>query len=381
MTDNRILNRHGTKMAGVGLFIALTLAGCGGSSGEDEGRSPATDEAVGETVAPDPGNNPGDASTTSEGVSPAEAIAAVSLLDPALEIEIGPTDEPKSIAVSPDGTLVAVLGGGPFREVDTFLKVYDTATGELTNDISIDEATSSVGRIYWTADNRLIGLDTISFDAQVVTWDGATFEFVDSFVMDEFVCLDSLFGFDQKAGAIYARSGNGLCRRELGSDTVFGTEPLDDGQDLESVMLLADGSALVAEVWDSNAQQYLLVRFDPATLELTDSEVLDPNRLEAAGVGVELIEASDSGETGDRVLSLQPSGVTVLPGLDRPRFSPDGSLLWAVKDEAELLIDVATGELIGRFELGRGHLYYGWSADGSVLVNPTLGTTLQVFRP
>ncbi len=91
--------------------------------------------------------------------------------------------------------------------------------------------------------------------------------------------------------------------------------------------------------------------------------------------------APDTGQSGNRALSLQPSGVSVPSGLDRPRFSPDGSLLWAVSDETELLIDVSTGEPIGRFELGRGHRFWAWSADGSVLVNPTSGTTLQVFRP
>ncbi len=180
--------------------------------------------------------------------------------------------------MSPDGSLVAVLGGGPFRDVDIFLRVYDTTTGELTNDVSFDEESSSVGRLYWTDDNRLIGLDTVSFETRVVTWDGATFEVVDSFVMDEFVCLDAIFGFDRVDGAIFAYSDIErpvtLCRRELTSDTVLET-PLKDGQDVGYRTLLADGSALVAEVWDEDAQQYLLVRFDPTTLEVTDSEVLD----------------------------------------------------------------------------------------------------------
>lgn len=51
-----------------------------------------------------------------------------------------------------------------------------------------------------------------------------------------------------------------------------------------------------------------------------------------------------------------------------------------VADDAELIVDVSTGEPIGQFEIGRGHLYFAWSADGSVLVNPPSGTTLQVIR-
>jgi hypothetical protein len=377
-----ISRRHArSRSVALALVLALALSACSGSSGESE------------TAPTGSGGESADVSeqTTSTAAGSVEQapveldLASIPQLEPALEIEIGATDEPKSIALSPDGSLVAVLGGGPFRDIDAFLKVYDTTNGELTNDIAFDEETSSVGRIYWTADNRLIGLDTVSFETRVVTWDGATFELVDSFVMDEFVCLDAISGFDRVAGAIFAysdiESNIALCRRELASDTVLEARPLKDGQDVESLTLLADGSALVAEVWDPDAQQYLLVRFDPTTLEVTDSEVLDPNRLEAAGVGVELIEAADNGETGERALSLQPAGVAVPSELNRPRFSPEASLLWAVKDETELLIDVSTGEPIGRFELGRGHLYYAWSADGAVLVNPTLGTTLQVFRP
>jgi WD40 repeat protein len=356
------------------------VSACGGSSGEGE---TATTGSGGESV--DVSEQTTSTAAGSVQQAPVENdLASVPLLEPALEIEIGTTDEPKSIALSPDGSLVAVLGGGPFRDIDAFLKVYDTTTGDLTNDVSLDEESGSVGRLYWTADNHLIGLDTVSFETRVVTWDGTTFELIDSFVMEEFVCLDAIFGFDPVAGAIFAYSDMErpatLCRRELTSDTVFEI-PLKEGQELESRTLLADGSALVAEVWDEDAQQYLLVRFDPTTLEVTDSEVLDPDRLEAAGVGVELIMASDNGETGQRALSLQPGGVAVPSGLNRPRFSPDGSLLWAVRDETELLIDVSTGEPLGRFELGRGHLYWAWSADGSILVNPTLGTTLQVFRP
>jgi hypothetical protein len=370
-----------TKSAALALVTVLVASACGGSSGDDEPDAPGTEEqptgAVDNTTATDTG---------SVDPTPVESdLSSIPLLEPALEIEIGPTDEPKEIALSPDGSLVAVLGGGPFRDIDTFLRIYDTTSGELTNDVSIGEDAASVGRIYWTADNRLIGLDTVSFETRVVTWDGATFELVDSFVMDEFVCLDGIVAFDRADGAIFGRqnidSSSTLCRRELNSDTVIEVRPLANNQELELMVLLGDGSRLVGEVWDSDAQQYLLVRFDPTTLEVTDSEVLDPNRLLAAGVGVELIEASDNGQTGQRALSLEPGGVAVPSGLNRPRFSPDGSLLWAVSDETELLIDVGTGEPIGRFELGRGHLYYAWSADGAVLVNPSLGTILQVFRP
>ena len=370
-----------TNSGALALMIVLVLSACGGSSEENEPVAPGNEgqpaEGVVGTTSSDTGN---------VDAAPVESdLASIPQLEPALEIEIGPTDEPKMIALSPDGSLVAVLGGGPFRDVDTFVRIYDTTSGELTSDVSIGDEAASVGRIYWTADNRLIGIDTVSFETRVVTWDGSTFELVDSFVMDEFVCLDAIFGFDPVAGAIFARqnidNSTTLCRRDLSSDTVIEVRPLADGQELEFVVLLGDESQLVGEVWDQDAQQYLLARFDPTTLEVTDSELLDPNRLLAAGVGVELIEASDNGQTGLRALSLQPGAVAVLPGLDRPRFSPDGSLLWAVKDETELLIDVATGEPIGRFELGRGHLYWAWSADGSVLVNPTLGTTLQVFRP
>jgi len=380
MNDGMNRSRTRSRSTALALVLALAVSACGGSS---DGAETDTTGSGGESVDVSEQTT----STATGGVeqAPVESdLASVPLLEPALEIEIGATDEPKSIALSPDGSLVAVLGGGPFRDIDAFLKVYDTTTGELTNDVPLDEESGSVGRLYWTADNHLIGLDTVSFETRVVTWDGTTFELIDSFTMGEFVCLDAIFGFDPVTGAIFASSDIDrpvtLCRRDLTSDTVLET-PLEDGLDFESRTLLADGSALVAEVWDEDTQQYLLVRFDPATLEVTDSEVLDPNRLQAAGVGVELIEAPDEGQTGLRALSLQPSGVSVPSGLDRPRFSPDGSLLWAVKDETELLIDVSTGEPIGQFELGRGHLYWDWSADGSVLVNPTLGTSLQVFRP
>ncbi|MDX2342421.1 MAG: hypothetical protein QNL12_01115 [Acidimicrobiia bacterium] len=375
-----------TKMAGLAMAIALALAACGGSSSEDEAvPTTGAGAVIEETGTTQTGGEPGDDSGVIEEVPVEEDLASVPQLEPVLEIEIGATDQPKSIASSPDGSLVAVLGGGPFKDVDAFLRVYDTTTGDLTNDIPLDDDSASVGRVFWTADNRLIGLDTVSFETRVVTWDGATFEVVDSFTMDDFVCLDGIVGFDQVAGAIFAfqniDGSSTLCRRDLSSDTVIEATPLANNQELELLQVLADGSELVGEVWDGDAQQYILVRFDPTTLELRDSKVLDPDRFRAAGVGADLIEAAENLDTRERALSLQPSGVAVPSELNRPRFSPDGSLLWAVSDETELLIDVSTGVPIGWFELGRGHLYFAWSADGSVLVNPTLGTTLQVFRP
>ena len=158
----------------------------------------------------------------------------------------------------------------------------------------------------------------------------------------------------------------------LGSDLVFEVQPIGDNQ-LNALILRPDLSELVGEYYDRDADQTVMVRFDPVTLELLDEAVLDAASLEGVGVDMEVIRDID----GNFV--LQPLGVVLPPNLKRPLFSPDGSLLWAVSDDIELVIDVSTGQPIGQFELGRG--VTTWSGDGSVIASPTFNNTVQIFRP
>jgi hypothetical protein len=210
----------------------------------------------------------------------------------------------------------------------------------------------------------------------MVTWDGTTFEFISAFAIDDFVCLDAIKGFDPVAGAIFAFNdfdgGSTLCRRDVGSDSVFEVQPIGDNQ-LNALILRPDFSELVGEYYDRDSDQTVMVRLDPETLALLDETVLDADSLQGAGVGVELVRST----TGDFI--LQPSGVVLPPNLKRPLFSPDGSLLWVRSDDLEVVIDVSTGQPVGRFELGRG--VTTWSGDGSVIASPTFNSTVQVFRP
>ena len=151
LTNDRILRRGAAKTAALAMALVVALAACGGGSGDDEAVPTSSEGAVEETVATE-ASDPG----TVEEVPVEDDLASIPLLEPALEIEVGPTDEPKAIALSPDGGLVAVLGGGLFSDVDAFLKVYDTTTGDLAHDLTLDEESGSIGRLYWTSDNHLI---------------------------------------------------------------------------------------------------------------------------------------------------------------------------------------------------------------------------------
>ena len=371
------LRRTKTSTLALGLVLALTA--CGSSS------TPTTQVVDTGNVSVDPstGTDGDDQSTGSDGaVVPGESapegdLASIPLLEPTVEIGFPDLVQPRRLALSPDGSLVAVVGGGPNTDFDPFLTIHDTTDGEQVGEVDLTgEAGPFVDRIFWTADNRIIGLDTLSFETRVVTWDGTTFELMSTFVIDDFVCLDAIKGFDPVAGAIFAFNdfdgGSNLCRRELGSDLVFEVQPIGDNQ-LNALILRPDLSELVGEYYDRDADQTVMVRFDPVTLELLDEAVLDAASLEGVGVDMEVIRDID----GNFV--LQPLGVVLPPNLKRPLFSPDGSLLWAVSDDIELVIDVSTGQPIGQFELGRG--VTTWSGDGSVIASPTFNSTVQIFRP
>jgi hypothetical protein len=362
----------------VGVALALALGACGSSSSDtttvavNDGTVPIDEPAGNEAPDQDAGSD-GSADT----VPSQDGLDSVPVLEPTLEIEIVDLVEPRRVALSPDSSLVAVLGGGPNTDFDPFLTIYDTTSGEPAGEASFEgDAGPFVDRIFWTADNRLVGIDTVSFESRVVTWDGATFDFMGVFVMDEFVCLDAIKGIDPVAGAIFAfddfDGGSTLCRRELGSDTVLEVQPIGDHQ-LDVLMLRPDRSELVGEYYDRDSDKTMMARFDPNTLALLGETVLDTNELEGVGINVEVIRDID----GDFI--LQPSGEALPSGLKRPLFSPDGSLLWASSDDVEVLIDVATGQAIGQFELGRGLVT--WSGDGSVLANPTFDNTVQIYRP
>ena len=71
---------------------------------------------------------------------------------------MGPNGDMRDMAMAPDGSQVAIAGGGRFSEVDPFLRIFDTTTGELVADIPLDDVPEP-GQIFWTANDRLVGVD------------------------------------------------------------------------------------------------------------------------------------------------------------------------------------------------------------------------------
>ena len=120
-----------------------------------------------------------------------------------------------------------------------------------------------------------------------------------------------------------------------------------------------------------------MVRFDPTTLEILGETPLGIDSLAAVGIDQHLVR-------GDNTFTLQPSGVQLWNGnLGRARFSPDGTTPWVLngRDDVEMFFDIASAAPIGRFTVGWGGAHHAWSADGSVLAIPTIGTSIQIFRP
>ncbi|MDH3193154.1 MAG: hypothetical protein OEY55_13100 [Acidimicrobiia bacterium] len=360
--------------------LVLALSACGSSSTAttqvvDTG-SVSVDPATG-TDGDGQSSTPSDSEVPSGESSPEGSLDSIPSLEPTVEIEFPDLVQPRRLALSPDGSHVAVVGGGPNTDFEPFLTIHDTTDGVQVGEVDFaGDAGPFVDRIFWTADNRIVGLDTVSFETRVVTWDGTTFEFIDAFVMDDFVCLDAIKGFDPVAGAIFAfqdfDGGSTLCRRDVDSDSVFEVQPIGDSR-LDTLVLRPDLSELVGDYYDRDSDRTMLVRFDPETLALVDETVLDAGSLEGVGIDVELVRATN----GDFI--LEPLGVVLPLNLKRPLFSPDGSLLWVASDDFELVIDVSTGQPIGRFELGRG--VTTWSGDGSVIASPTFNNSVQIFRP
>ena len=120
-----------------------------------------------------------------------------------------------------------------------------------------------------------------------------------------------------------------------------------------------------------------MVSFDPTTLEVVGETPLGIDNLLGVGNDQHLVR-------GDTGFTLQPSGVELLyPNLDRAVFSPDNTIVWVInrRDEVEMLFDIASGDAVAQFPPEWGGAHHAWSADGSVLAIPSIGTTMQIFRP
>lgn len=375
-TQSHVL-RSGYRFAATLMAVTMALLACGGDSADEPGAGGTAAVEANEA----PANTDAVADTASEvEAAPAQnAIESVPVLEPSVEFEMGPNGDMRDMAMAPDGSQVAIAGGGRFTEVEPFLRIYDTTTGELVADIPLDDLPEP-GQIYWTANDRLVGIDSISFDNTVMTWDVTTFALLDTYVTESIKCLALATEFDPVERTLYAYDDfDGdvtLCRRQLDADTLLTALPIGENK-LRGLTLRPDGSELVGEVYDRAADATMVVSFDPTTLEVLGETPLGIENLLGVGNDQHMVR-------GDTGFTLQPSGVELLyPNLDRAVFSPDGTIVWVInrRDEVEMLFDIASGDPIAQFPPEWGGAYHAWSADGSVLAIPSIGTTMQIFRP
>ena len=363
------------RMFAAAVAVALVLAACG------VGAVDAPVEVIEETTTNTGGR--ADIIHAVEAAPDEPVIASVPIMEPTAEIAIGP--HMKDMALAPDGTLLAVAGGGLVVGVDAFLRIYDTTNGGLVFELSLD-GIPAPGQVFWTADNRLLSIDFVSFDNTVTTWDATTFEVVDAYVAESIRCLTGVKGFDPVAGTLFAHHDFGgdttLCRRQLDADILLTEQPFGDNP-FNFMSLRPDGSALLVELYDRARDENILVELDPTTLEVVGETSLALDSVVGVGNDQHLVSEINI-NSSDMTYTLQPSGVELWTGnMGRASFSPDGALVWALNrtDNIEMLFDLASGEPVGQFEVGRGGVFHAWSADGSVLAIPTLDDAIKIFRP
>ena len=377
MNSENHVRRGASRFLVTLMAVMMALTACGGDSADEAGAAGTAAVEANEAVADaDAG---ADTAAEVEAAPAQNEIESVPVLEPSVEFEMGPNGDMRDMAMAPDGSQVAIAGGGRFTEVEPFLRIYDTTTGELVADVPLDDVPEP-GQIYWTANDRLVGVDSVSFDVTVTTWDTTTFALVDSYVADSIKCLVEVQAFDPVARTLYAFDDfDGdvtICRRQLDADTLMTVQPIGENR-LRDLVLRPDGSELVGEVTDRGTDETLVVSFDPTTLEVVGETPLGIDNLLGVGNDQHMVR-------GDTGFTLQPSGVELLyPNLDRAVFSPDNTIVWVInrRAEVEMLFDIASGDAIAQFPPEWGGAYHAWSADGSVLAIPSIGTTMQIFRP
>ena len=357
----------------------ILAAACGGSSdpaepgAADDPTSPAepADSGVaddsGTETPPDPADDP---------VPADDPLADAPILEPATTFALENPDDISSVAMSPDGSTIAIARQAALGEIAT-ITLYDAATGDAGASTEVDVV--RLGGLKWMADNRIVAAATNDADPTWRSFDDTTLEALLTVPLD-FDCGEGQP--DRKAGAIYQSSdglggtGEDICRVDTTDGSVIrsGAGVLVEPQDFW--VLAESGEVAVLHRPGSNGE-IEVVYLDGASLTANSSTTID--LVDEFVVSVVAVGAS-IWINDNQVSRLEPGSIpaTFVDSRSAASVSPAGSVfLRSSTSDVLVLVSAVDGSVIGTMPTG---FYADWSLDDSTFARLTFDGQIEVYR-
>lgn len=360
------------------------LTACGSGTGSDgvgssddapvvtESGSEQAPDGGAEDGAIDPSSDPSSDAGSGDDPADDDPVANAPVLVPSATFAIENPDQVSSVAMSPDGTQVAVVTQPALGEPVT-ITLYDSTSGDVVNNTQADVIGLSI--VQWMSDNRLVAYADRESEPVWRSWDGSTLAELPSVPLD-FSCYTGQA--DRNTGVVYASDGltgvgDDLCRVDTADGTVVRTAEgvLVDPE--EFWLDPGSGGVVVTHYPDGDGPKQL-VTLDGASLTSQSAVVIEEGGVRAVGLTTWL-------SPFDGPERLEPGGFVV-----PPRLSPDASdagtvFLSANGTDDFVFVSALDGTVIGTMPAGLNPGFASdWSIDDSSFVRLTLDGQAEIYQ-
>jgi len=346
--------------------LALFAAACGaGSASPDDAGQVVVDEG-------DTAQDPSDAAQADTGATESDDGVEPVALQPSIVFAIDQPFDVGSVAVSPEGTHVAVSTQDSLG-TPVSIGLYDVATGQRLELIEVD--VNGLGALHWMADNRLVAAEA-AFDGRWLSWDGSTLAELPSVPLD-LTCADGRV--DKNSGAVYSSDGltsmsDTLCR----VDTIDGSAIRTADGVLENAesFWVRPSTGEVVVLHSPNPEVSLeLMTLDGTNLSKTDAVVVEfTSSVREVGVAAWITDHDTDTST------LEPGAIAV-PSIDPRHVSGAGTIFISANgSDDSVFISAIDGSVIGSIPASMNLAFSDWSLDDSVFARPTLEKQIEVYN-
>lgn len=355
-TKLRKVVRAVTALVAVAMLAGACGSGSDSATGDGgSGGDASTDDGASGALAPEPG----------------DPMAGVEAFTPSSTFVLEDAESANSLAVSPDGTMLAVAFQESLGETAT-IRIYDLATNEVTQTTTLDVI--SFGLLTWMADNRLVASARTSENSTWRSFDGATLDPLSEAPLD----IDCAgITPDKFTGAIYTIDQIGddrLCR----VDTITGetTRSADGALRNLGKFWVRPGTGEVLALHSPTDETSELATLDGATFEETDAlEVSVSEQVQIVGATA-WIENRD-----DRSSRLEPGSIPA-PDLSDLRHVSSAGTVFATANgnDDNVFVSAVDGTVLGFIPAGMNPtMFSDWSLDDSVYVRLDSNRGVEVY--